>query len=38
MSNEKLEVLVKKIDIVLEKVKSSSSYSTETKEKYNYIL
>jgi hypothetical protein len=38
MSDEKLEALVEKIDTLSEKVNSSSSYTAETKQKYNYIL
>ena len=38
MSNERLENLVKKIDVALEKVNSSSSYSSDMKQKYNLIL
>lgn len=38
MSNEKLENLVKKIDVALEKVNSSSNYSSDMKQKYNLIL
>ncbi|MDQ7010154.1 MAG: DUF2202 domain-containing protein [Candidatus Gracilibacteria bacterium] len=38
MSNDRLEILVEKIDVALEKVNSSSSYSTDLKQKYNLIL
>ena len=38
LSDDKLEILVEKIDVLSEKVQNSSSYTADKKQRYNLIL